>query len=84
MPDHVRTARPLTFARVFWHFCLSGWGASALGLVVLPRVLAQRGVPDARIDGWSLAVWLGTLALLLAPLGRDAWRDWRAATGDAS
>lgn len=82
MPDEIRPARPLTFARVFWHFCLSGWAASVLGLVVLPRVLAGRGVEGARIDAWSLAVWLGLLVLLLSPLARDAWRAWVAATRD--
>lgn len=82
MPDERRTARPLTFARVFWHFSLSGWGASVLGLVVVPRLLARRGVEPARIDAWSLAVWLGLLLLLLAPLARDAWRAWIAATRD--
>ena len=69
-------ARPLTFARVFWHFCLGGWSASLVGLVALPRILARYGVSEARIDGWSLAVWIGLLAAVLTPLAHDAWQDW--------
>ena len=68
--------RPVTFARVFWHFVLAGWTASLVGLVVLPRVLARYAVSEARITGWSLYVWLGLLALLLAPLVRDVAHDW--------
>ena len=73
--------RPLTFARVFWHFCVGGLGASTIGLVLVPRLLHRAGVGEARILAWSVYVWLGLLVLALAPLGRDLVREWRELEG---